>query len=126
MAINRLAIVSIPVSDQQAALRFYRDTLGFEVRMDNPFMSDNARWIEVAPVGSNTTLTLVTWFPHMQPGGVTGLVLESDDIEADVAALTARGLQAPPIEEQMWGRFITFQDPDGNGWVLQQNNPTAA
>lgn len=126
MTITKLAIVSIPVSDQQAALRFYRDVLGFEVRLDSPFMHENARWIEVAPAGSPTTLTLVTWFDTMQPGGVTGLVLESSDIEADVAALAARGLQAPAIEEQMWGRFITFQDPDGNGWVLQQNNPPAA
>lgn len=126
MTTHKIAIVSIPVSDQQTALRFYRDILGFEVRSDNPFMGDNARWIEVAPVGSPTTLALVTWFENMQPGGVTGLVLESDDIDADVAALRERGMEPPAVEKQMWGRFITFSDPDGNGWVLQQNAPKAA
>lgn len=126
MTIQRLAIVSIPVSDQQAALRFYRDTLGFEVRSDNPFMHENARWIEVAPAGTQTTLTLVTWFDSMPAGSLTGLVLETDDIEAEVAGLRARGFETPPIEEQMWGRFVTFQDPDGNGWVLQQNAPRSA
>jgi catechol 2,3-dioxygenase-like lactoylglutathione lyase family enzyme len=126
MALQKLSIVSLPVKDQQAALRFYRDVLGFEVRSDNPFMHENARWIEVAPAGGQTTLALVTWFDAMPPGSLTGLVLETDNIEAEVAGLKERGFETPPIEAQMWGRFVTFQDPDGNGWVLQQNSPPAA
>ncbi|MGL4650424.1 MAG: VOC family protein, partial [Caldilineaceae bacterium] len=65
--------------------------------------------------------TLVTWFDAMPPGSLTGMVLETDDIEAEVAGLRERGFETPAVEEQMWGRFVTFQDPDGNSWVLQQN-----
>ena len=120
MTLKHLRIVSIPVKDQQAAKRFYREMLGFEVRMDAPFMP-GGRWIELAPAGAQTTITLVSWFEAMKPGGVTGLVLETDDIDGDRALLSERGLQISPIEPAPWGRYATFSDPDGNGWVLQQS-----
>jgi catechol 2,3-dioxygenase-like lactoylglutathione lyase family enzyme len=120
MAIKRLRIVSIPVKDQEAAKRFYAETLGFKVRMDMPFMPE-ARWMELAPPGSQTSITLVTWFEAMKPGGVTGMVLETDDIDGDHVLLRERGLVLSPIESAPWGRYATFSDPDGNGWVLQQS-----
>jgi catechol 2,3-dioxygenase-like lactoylglutathione lyase family enzyme len=120
MTVKNLKLVSIPVSDQEAAKRFYCETLGFEVRMDAPFMSAG-RWIELAPPGAQTVITLVTWFDAMKPGGVTGLVLETDDIEEDHAVLRGRGLDISAIEAAPWGRYATFSDPDGNGWVLQQS-----
>jgi catechol 2,3-dioxygenase-like lactoylglutathione lyase family enzyme len=120
MAIKHLKIVSIPVRDQEAAKRFYQETLGFEVRMDAPFMP-GARWIELAPAGAQTVLTLVTWFENMKPGGVTGLVLETDDVDGDAALLKERGVEISVIEPAPWGRYATFSDPDGNGWVLQQS-----
>src|SRR5512136_466894 len=120
MTIKNLRIVSIPVTDQDAARRFYQEVLGFEVRMDAPFMP-GARWLELAPTGAQTTITLVTWFKNMPPGGVTGLVLETDDIQGDHTGLRDRGLEISPIESAPWGRYATFSDPDGNGWVLQQS-----
>jgi catechol 2,3-dioxygenase-like lactoylglutathione lyase family enzyme len=120
MAIKNLKIVSIPVRDQEAAKRFYHKVMGFEVLIDQPFMS-GARWIELAPAGAQTTITLVTWFENMQPGGVTGLVLETDDIEVDAARLAERGAALSAIQDAPWGRYVTFSDPDGNGWVLQQS-----
>jgi catechol 2,3-dioxygenase-like lactoylglutathione lyase family enzyme len=120
MTIKNLKIVSIPVRDQEAAKRFYQKTLGFEVRMDAPFMP-GARWIELAPAGAQTVLTLVTWFENMKPGGVTGLVLETDDVDGDAALLKERGVEISAIQPAPWGRYATFSDPDGNGWVLQQS-----
>jgi catechol 2,3-dioxygenase-like lactoylglutathione lyase family enzyme len=120
MTIKNLRIVSIPVKDQDAAKRFYCETLGFKVRRDMPFMPD-ARWVELAPPRAQTRITLVTWFEAMKPGGVTGLVLETDDIEEDHAVLRGRGLKISAIEAAPWGRYATFSDPDGNGWVLQQS-----
>jgi catechol 2,3-dioxygenase-like lactoylglutathione lyase family enzyme len=120
MAVQHLSIVSIPVSDQQRAKEFYVNTLGFELRREGPF-GEGMNWVEVAPPGAATALTLVTWFPNMRPGGITGLVLQTDDIAADFAALAERGVafhQQP--EQQPWGTFATFDDPDGNGWVLSQ------
>jgi predicted enzyme related to lactoylglutathione lyase len=60
----------------------------------------------------------------MAPGFVKGLVLETDDIDGDVAAVTAAGVTIEGgIQEQPWGRFVTFNDPDGNGIVLQATAP---
>jgi catechol 2,3-dioxygenase-like lactoylglutathione lyase family enzyme len=120
MAIKRLKIVSIPVKDQETAKRFYHETLDFKVLIDVPFMA-GARWIELAPAGAQTTITLVTWFEAMKPGGVTGLVLETDDLDGDHARLRERRLEISAIESAPWGRYATFNDPDGNGWVLQQS-----
>lgn len=124
MAIQDVQVISIPVSDVDRAKAFYVDTLGFELRSDNVFGEgkDQQRWVEVAPAGGSTRLTLVTWFPQMPAGSVQGVVLKTDDIHGDSAALQARGLTFDSgIETAPWGTFATFHDPDGNGWVLQQN-----
>lgn len=89
-------------------------------------MGPGQRWVEVAPKGALTTITLVTWFPTMPAGSAKGLVLETDDLDGDVAALVARGVDIPDgVQEQPWGRFVTFDDPDGNGIVLQASAPNA-
>lgn len=119
MQYKQIAIVSVPVSDQQAAKLFYRDTLGFALVRDNP-MGPDQQWIELSPAAGSATITLVTWFEQMPPGSAQGLVLETSDIEADVATLQARGVAVTPLEEAPWGRFTTFADPDGNSWVLQE------
>lgn len=119
MTINRVDIISIPVEDQQAAKSFYRDKLGFAIVRDNPF-TDEYRWIELAPPGADTSIVLVTWFDQMPPGSVQGLVLDTDDVDEAQAELTARGVAISDVEDAPWGRYATFSDPDGNGWVLQQ------
>ena len=94
MAIQRLAIVSIPVSDQDRAKRFYTEVLGFVEGRDSPFR-ENARWIELRPTAESTlTITLVTWFPSMPPGCLRGLVLLADGLEATFEMLRNRGLSS--------------------------------
>jgi catechol 2,3-dioxygenase-like lactoylglutathione lyase family enzyme len=116
---DSIAIVSVPVSDQAKAKAFYTETLGFSVVRDNP-MGPQQRWVELAPSGGGASITLVTWFDLLKPGGQQGLVLTTRDIEARRAELAARGLGISEVQSQPWGRFATFKDPDGNGWVLQQ------
>jgi catechol 2,3-dioxygenase-like lactoylglutathione lyase family enzyme len=106
------------VTDQDRARDFYVGVLGFDLVADTP-MGPDVRWVQVVPPGGRTTVTLVTWFPTMPPGSAKGLVLETDDLDADVAALRERGVACAEVEEQPWGRFTTFDDPDGNGIVLQ-------
>jgi predicted enzyme related to lactoylglutathione lyase len=78
------------------------------------------RWVQVAPPGAATSITLVTWFETMPAGSAKGLVLETDDLDGDVARLRGRGVAIEgDVQEQPWGRFVTFDDPDGNGIVLQ-------
>lgn len=119
MAIVSFEIVSIPVADPQRAKSFYQDTLGFELLREEP-MGPGRHWIQLRPKGCATTIALVTWFETMQPGGLQGVMLNSSDIDADYAVLSARGLQLSAIQEQPWGRFTMFNDPDGNGWILRQ------
>lgn len=54
------------------------------------------------------------------PGSLQGLQLVVDDIEAIQAALRGRGVPTTDIDDQPWGRFVYFSDPDGNGWAIQQ------
>ncbi|MGP8000418.1 MAG: VOC family protein [Streptosporangiaceae bacterium] len=119
MTISHVQLFSLPVSDQDRARDFYVETLGFELVSDTS-MGPDMRWVQVRPPRSQTSITLVTWFPGMPAGSVQGTVLETDDLDSDVTALQARGVRiGGGIQEAPWGRFVTFGDPDGNGLVLQ-------
>jgi catechol 2,3-dioxygenase-like lactoylglutathione lyase family enzyme len=125
MTVTHIQLISLSVADQDRALRFYVDVLGFEVVRDN-HMGPAQRWVQIAPPGAQTSITLVTWFPTMPAGSTKGTVLESDDLDADVAALAAKGLTIEGgIQSQPWGRYVTFDDPDGNGIVLQETAASA-
>lgn len=116
--IKSVQIVSIPVSDQERAKSFYVDTLGFELRADNPWGA-GMRWVEVAPADSLTSLALVTWFESMPPGSLQGLVVATDDIRTTHDELVARGVPFDfPPTEMSGGIQAVFRDPDGNGLVL--------
>lgn len=118
-----IAVVSIPVGDQDRALRFYRDVLGFKLESDTE-MSPNARWIMLTPSGGGTAITLVTWFETMPAGSLRGLVLNTPDLDAALATFKGAGLATSPVETQPWARYVTFKDPDGNGLILQQPSQT--
>jgi catechol 2,3-dioxygenase-like lactoylglutathione lyase family enzyme len=119
MTITGIQVVSLPVSDQDRAREFYVDVLGMDLLRDAE-MGPGMRWVQVAPRGGEATITLVTWFETMPAGSNRGLVLETDDLDGDVERLRGHGLEFPEgIQQQPWGRFVTFADPDGNGLVLQ-------
>jgi catechol 2,3-dioxygenase-like lactoylglutathione lyase family enzyme len=119
MSIHSFEIISVPVSDQQRAKNFYRDTLGFELIRDEP-MGPEMRWIQLAPRGQGVTIALVTWFDRMKAGGLQGLMVNTDDIDTDHELLRGRGLEIGDIRQEPWGRYAMFSDPDGNGWILRQ------
>jgi predicted enzyme related to lactoylglutathione lyase len=118
--ITSVKLVGICVGDQQRALDFYTQKLGFEVISDQP-MGPNARWIEVAPPGATTHLAL--WTPpglEDRIGSFTGVVLRCDDIHATHRELRERGVkftEAP--KDQPGGVMGQFVDPDGNTFVLR-------
>jgi catechol 2,3-dioxygenase-like lactoylglutathione lyase family enzyme len=112
--IARIGTVIVPVADQDAALVFYRDTLGFEVRLDAPF--PGGRWLEVGPPGAETTLALVR-------GGASEVSLATDDAATDHAALLAAGADADAELIEMGPGvppMFTFRDPDGNRFRVVQ------
>lgn len=119
--ITNVQVVSVPVSDQERAKNFYVDTLGFELRADRPW-GEATRWVEVAPEGSTTSFSLVTWFEAMPPGSLQGLVVATDDIRTAHGELDARGVRFDfPPTEMSGGIQAVFRDPDGNGLVLWEH-----
>lgn len=114
---------TIIVADQDAALDFYVNTLGWEKSADQR-MSEEMRWLTVKPKGALTELALgvAAWFEGENvPGpGRTGISLVSPDIEATYTELTAKGVRfKQPIEMMPWGMKATwFYDPDGNEFFL--------
>ena len=120
MAVRGVRVVSVPVSDQDRAKAFYVDTLGLRLDRDDASVP-GLRWVQVSPTGGAPALTLVTWFDTMPAGSLQGLVLTCDDLQADYAALVARGVEFDaPLRQQPWGAEAVLRDPDGNRIVLQQ------
>ena len=123
--LTNIGTITVQVTDQDKALEFYTQKLGFEKRSDEP-LGPNQRWIEVAPPGAQTRILLYKATPEA-PGAAsyeeakarigqpTGMVLEVDDIEATFAQLKLNGV---PIEQkpqkQPWGWWGVFADQDGN------------
>jgi len=117
---KQITVISVPVTDQEKAKVFYTEVVGFELIADNSF-GDEMRWIQVGPKGSAASLTLVDWFDDMTPGSLRGLVIETDDLEADYVTMSQRGVpfDGPP-SRQPGGVFATLSDPDGNRISLRQ------
>ncbi len=104
--ITHIATVIVPVADQEAALAFYRDTLGFEVRLDGGF-GDGQRWIEVAPPGAQTSIALV---PESASAGVE-VSLATADAAADHATLGASEADTDAELNRMGGRAADVHVP---------------
>jgi catechol 2,3-dioxygenase-like lactoylglutathione lyase family enzyme len=118
--------VSVPVSDQDQAREFYVDALGFELLVDNSGR-EGMRWIEVAPVGSATSLMLVSWEDSLLPGMYRVIVVATEDILAFHEDLVAKGVffELPPTESHN-GTQAMFRDPDGNALVLWERSSFAS
>jgi catechol 2,3-dioxygenase-like lactoylglutathione lyase family enzyme len=113
--IKGIKFVNIPVRDQDRALKFYTECLGFTVATDQP-MGPNQRWIELRIPGAETRISLFTPPGHEdRVGTFVPLSFWSDDVEKTYAALKEKGVEfvAPPKRES-WGTSVVFKDLDGN------------
>jgi catechol 2,3-dioxygenase-like lactoylglutathione lyase family enzyme len=119
--ISHIGVVCVPVSDQDRAIEFYVDRLGFEKRADVPF-GEGYRWVEVAPAGATTTIAIVPPPPGKPSGNVeTGIGLHTADAEAAHAELKAAGVDVDdeisrmgdPVPPLFW-----LRDPDGNSLMV--------
>lgn len=119
MAISHVSVLMIPVGDQERALAFYRDALGFPVH-DDRVVGPGMRWVHLKTPTPGLDLALADWL-DVPAGSVRGLVLQVDDVESTAAELEARGVRfTDDVEETAFGRFRTFADPDGNELVLHE------
>jgi predicted enzyme related to lactoylglutathione lyase len=117
--IRRIKFASVPVRDQDRALDFYVNQLGFVVQTDQP-MGPGKRWIEIRPPKGDTGLALFTPDGHEDRiGSFTGLSFECDDVQKTYDELKAKGVEfAKPPQAQPWGMFAILKDSEGNQIVL--------
>jgi len=114
----RLEVVTVPVSDIERAKEFYL-SVGFNADHDHT-VSDDLRFVQMTPPGSGCSIAFGKGLTKMTPGSLDNLMMVVPDAEAVREHLLERGVQASEVDEQAWGRFVYFADPDGNGWALQQ------
>jgi catechol 2,3-dioxygenase-like lactoylglutathione lyase family enzyme len=135
--LTEIGAVFVPVTDQERALEFYLDTLGFEKRADFPY-GGGLRWIEVAPAGAANTIALVPLGEGRSAGrDRTHCAFATRDIQADHAILQAAGVDvdaevagtgrtrqglvatAVSVPDPVPAQFF-FRDPDGNRFLIVQ------
>jgi predicted enzyme related to lactoylglutathione lyase len=112
-----ISVVTLSVTDLERAITFYTDTLGWEKTMDAP-MGPDQRWVTVAPHGATASFTLIKrdkdWTPE-KLSGLSGVVMEVDDVYQTHKELTAKGVEfkeAP--RDEPWGGWAAFVDSEGN------------
>jgi len=116
--IRGVKVVSIPVADQDRALAFYTDVLGFRLLTDQPF-NEKQRWLELGIAGADTRIVLFRFGEKLQPGGQLNVTLWADDVEATARELRAKGVEFVMDPKRMpYGTTSIFKDIDGNCLVL--------
>jgi catechol 2,3-dioxygenase-like lactoylglutathione lyase family enzyme len=114
----KLELVTVPVSDVDRAKEFYVNA-GFVLDHDH-VVSEELRFVQLTPPGSACSIAIGDGLTQMPAGSLDNLQLVVADADEALADLTARGVEVRGVDEQAWGRFLYFSDPDGNGWALQQ------
>ncbi len=120
--ITNIGRVIIPVSDQDGAIAFYTNKLGFAVTADVPF-GEGERWVEVSPPDGGAAIALAPPMGEFQPGHQTGISLSSRDARAEHAALKSSGVD---VDDELMGGDGTvpllfgFRDSEGNNLMVVQ------
>ena len=114
----KLELVAVPVTDVDRARDFYVQA-GFVLDHDHA-VSDDVRFVQLTPPGSGCSIAVGQGLTQMQPGTLDNMQMVVADADAAHADLKGRGVEVSDVDEQPWGRFVYFSDPDGNGWALQQ------
>jgi catechol 2,3-dioxygenase-like lactoylglutathione lyase family enzyme len=120
----KLEVVPIPVSDVDAAKAFYSEQVGFNLDHDiRP--NERMRVVQMTPPGSPCSVVIGEGLPLGEPGSVKGVQLVVEDIDAVRQALAGRGVGVSDVQQlgpegSPGSRFMFFEDPDGNGWAVQE------
>lgn len=121
----KLELVPIPVSDVDRAKAFYAENVGFDVDLDvgaatDDRVSGEMRVVQLTPRGSACSIAFGIGVIETQPGSVQGLHLVVSDIDAAREELVGRGVDVGEVRDLGGVLYAPFNDPDGNGWTLQQ------
>jgi predicted enzyme related to lactoylglutathione lyase len=116
----KIELIHVPVTDVDRAKAFYVDQCGFNADHDHR-VSDTMRFVQITPPGSACSIAFGEGMgATIEPGALDVIQAVIPDADAALAQLRAAGVDAEGVDEQPWGRFVTFADPDGNKWTLQQ------
>jgi predicted enzyme related to lactoylglutathione lyase len=117
--IKKIKFLGIPVANQERALEFYTNKLGFSVLTDQEF-SEKQRWIELRVPGAETGVVLFTPDGHEdRVGTFVNTALETDSVEKTYKELCERGVEfVSPPQKEGWGAFAIMKDSEGNTLCL--------
>jgi catechol 2,3-dioxygenase-like lactoylglutathione lyase family enzyme len=118
----KLELVAVPVTDVDRAKAFYVDQVGFNADHDHK-VSEDLRFVQLTPPGSGCSICFGVGITDAEPGSVRGMQVVVSDIEEAHEHLTSAGVAVSDIDDQPFGRFVYFADPDGNRWAVQQIPP---
>lgn len=115
----KLELILVPVTDVDRAIEFYTKKVGFTLDHDHRVNKD-LRFVQLTPPGSACSISIGEGLTEMEPGSVKGLQVVVKDTQKVREQLVANGVDASEVQEFPWGIFTFFEDPDGNGWAVQQ------
>jgi catechol 2,3-dioxygenase-like lactoylglutathione lyase family enzyme len=120
--IQHVKHVTVAVKDQDRAVKFYTEKLGFEVVVDVPF-SDTQRWIELKIPGAETQVVLFTApGEEYRIGKPSNVIFTSENIAQSYEELKRKGVEfLHPPKEEPWGTYTLFKDPDGNTFCISSS-----
>ena len=121
----RIELITLPVADVDRAKEFYVDKLGWNADHDHR-VSPTLRFVQITPPGSACSIAFGEGLTEREPGTMSGLQIVIPDADAALEHLRENGVAADGVAELDWGRFVSFADPDGNEWTLQQLPPRPA
>ena len=114
----KIELLFVPVTDVDRARDFYID-LGYVLDQDQR-VDDGLRFVQLTPPGSACSIALGEGLTEMIPGTQNSIQVVVPNADDALAHLVSKGVAARGVDEQVWGRFVTFDDPDGNSWTLQE------
>jgi len=115
----KIELVPLAVADVDRAKEFYGTKLGWNIDHDQ-VVHEALRFVQVTPHGSACSVCFGVGLDMMPEGSSQMIQVVVTDADAARDHLVARGVECSEVDEQAWGRFVTFTDPDGNRWALQQ------
>lgn len=115
----KLELIGVPVSDVDRAKAFYVDQAGFVLDHDHT-VGEDIRFVQLTPPGSACSIAIGKGLTQLAPGALDNLQVVVSDVQEARAELAGRGVEVGEVEVLPWGSFVSFRDPDGNQWAVQQ------
>ena len=115
----KIELIPLAVEDVDRSVEFYGEKVGWNVDHDQT-VHEGLRFVQVTPQGSACSICFGIGLDMMPSGSKQMIQIVIDSAEEARDYLRGRGVECSDVDEQPWGRFVRFEDPDGNRWALQQ------